>query len=98
MELDLVVELADLALVLGQQPNQELLGAFLQKIECDGHAAARIEHHDGRDRRGLFSKTLIVCELPVVEHLEIVLHEIGDEPLLQIRDRHVHRARTRWPP
>ncbi len=47
---------------------------------------------------GLFSKMLIGCELPVVEDLEIVLHEIGDEPPLQIRDRDVDRARTRWRP
>ena len=53
MKLDLVVEGANAALVFGQQPDQELLRRLLHPIEDQRHAAARVEHDDGGDRRGL---------------------------------------------
>ena len=78
------------ALVLGQQPHQELLGAFLHQIERAVMLPLVSIITMVVIGVGLFSKMLIGLQLPVVEDLEVVLHEIGDEPPLQIRDRHVH--------
>ena len=42
---------------------------------------------------GLFSKTLIVCGLRVVEDLEVLEDEVRDEPLLGVGDGDVDRHR-----
>ena len=43
---------------------------------------------------GLFSKTLMVTGLHVVEDLEVLEHEIGDETLLGVGDGHVDGDRV----
>ena len=91
MELDLVVERADHALVDRQQPHQECFGAVLHEIERERHAAAGVEHDDDGDRRGLVVEVGERLQLAVVVDLEVLLRQVRDEPLLRIRDRDVQR-------
>ena len=87
--LDLVVEGADLGLVLGQQADEELLGRLLHELHVQRHAAARVEHDDGREGRRFVDEVGQRLQLAVVVHLEILLLEIGDEPPLPVDDRRV---------
>ncbi len=95
MELDFVAELPDLCLVVGQEAQQELLRAVLHQTERRGHAAARVDHHRGRDRRRLVLEDVDRLRLSVVEDLEVLLRQVGDEALFGIGDRHVDRDRFR---
>ena len=85
-ELDLVVERADASLVLGQQPEQELFGGLAQQRDVAGHAAARVEHDDDRDRLNLVLEENERLRLVVVENLEVFLHQVRHEPPLRVGD------------
>ena len=91
VELDPVVERADPRLVGGQQAVDELFGRAAKQVERQRHAAARVEHDDDRDRLHLVLEEDERLGLLVVEDLEIVLHEIGDEALLRVGHRGEHR-------
>ncbi len=100
-DFDLVVERADLRLVVGEQPDEELFGGVAQQRQAAGHAAARIEHDDDRDRKILVLEQHDRLRLVVVANLEIFLHQARHQTPLRIRDgdeqRHDLRARAeRW--
>ena len=74
---------------------EELLGAALHHVEVQRHAAARIEHHDGGDRRWLVVEVGERLQLSVVVDLEIFLDEIRDEAPFVVGDGRVDRDRLR---
>jgi hypothetical protein len=84
MKLDLVVERADHPLVDRQHAHDELLRSVLYEVEGQRHAAAGVEHHDHRDRRGFVGERRDGLELAVIVDLEVVLREAGHEPLLGV--------------
>ena len=93
-----IVERAHHALIVGQQPDQELLGGALHEIERHRHAAARVEHDDDGDRLRLVVEQVDRLQLAVVVPLEVVFREIGNEAFFRIGDRRVKRHRPRRDP
>ncbi len=77
-ELDLVAEGADLSLVVGQHPEDELFGRRFEQIEVGGHARAEVEHDDDGERLRLVLEERDLLRLPVVENRELVLLEARD--------------------
>ncbi len=80
-----------------QQAEEELLGAGIEILQAVGHADARIEHHNGRERAHLIVEDGDFLWLAVVEDLEVFFGEIRDEAVVGVDHRHVRRddARSR---
>ena len=97
-ELDLVVERTHGRLVVRQQAQQELLGAGIEILQAVGHADARIEHHNGRERAHFVVEDRDFLRLAVVEDLEVFSRQIGDKAVVGVDHRHVRRHDSRARP
>ena len=90
MDLQLVVERADLGLVVRMHADDELLRGLLHEVEGEGHAAARVQHDHRSDRLRLVVEVGERLQLAVVVDLEVLLHETGDQATVLVGHRHVH--------
>ena len=82
--LDLVVEGADLAPVVREHPDEELLRARHEQVELRGHAGTRVQHdHDG-NRPDLVLEQHDLLGLFVVQDDEIFLAEVWHQTAILV--------------
>src|SRR6185436_9604515 len=79
IDLNAVGEAADAGLVDGQELLDELGGGIPDEVEVRDHAAAAVEHHHDRNRLDVVGEERQRLPLAVVEDLEVLLLEVGDE-------------------
>ena len=70
--LNLVVKSPDLATIIGEHANDELLGARHEEIETGRHAGAGVEHDDHGDRTDFVLEEYDVLDLIFVQNLKIL--------------------------
>ena len=85
-----IAEVADARAVVRQQVADELLGRVADEPEVPHHAAAPVQHDDDRDGLDVVGEDGQRLRLAVVEDLEVVAREIGDEPAGLILHRRKH--------
>jgi hypothetical protein len=63
-----------------------LFSSLFEQLQITGHAGARVEHNDNRNRLDFVDEEVQRLRLIVVEDLKIFLREVGHEPLTRVCD------------